>query len=62
MTEAMPFLRNTILLSYDPRSFAPGFLHDSPSGNRKAAPGIFRGGHILFACQRRNQNAHFSAI
>ena len=28
----------------------------------KAAPGIFRGGHILFACQRRNQNAHFSAI
>ena len=38
MTEAMPFLRNTILLSYDPRSFAPGFLHDSPSGNRKADP------------------------
>ena len=27
-----------------------------------AAPEIFRGGHILFACQRRNQNAHFSAI
>ncbi len=24
MTEAMPFLRNTILLSYDPRSFPAG--------------------------------------
>lgn len=24
MTEAMPFLRNTILLSYDTRSFGPG--------------------------------------
>ena len=24
MTEAMPFLRNTILLSYDTRSFAAG--------------------------------------
>lgn len=26
MTEAMPFLRNTILLSYDPRSLCPGRL------------------------------------
>ena len=24
MTEAMPFLQKTILLSYDPRSFRPG--------------------------------------
>ena len=26
MTEAMPFLQKTILLSYDPRSFAAGHL------------------------------------
>ena len=26
MTEAMPFLQKTILLSYDPRPFAGGFL------------------------------------
>ena len=26
MTEAMPFLRNTILLSYDTRSFATGII------------------------------------
>ena len=26
MTEAMPFLRNTILLSYDTRSFPGGLL------------------------------------
>ena len=26
MTEAMPFLRKAILLSYDPRPFAGGFL------------------------------------
>ena len=26
MTEAMPFLRNTILLSYDTRSFLRGLL------------------------------------
>jgi len=26
MTEAMPFLQKTILLSYDPRPFAAGFL------------------------------------
>ena len=26
MTEAMPFLQKTILLSYDPRSFAEGFV------------------------------------
>ncbi len=25
MTEAMPFLQKTILLSYDPRPFAGGF-------------------------------------
>ena len=30
MTEAMPFLRNTILLSYDTRSFAPGFVIINP--------------------------------
>jgi len=27
MTEAMPFLRNTILLSYDTRSFGRGFVY-----------------------------------
>ena len=26
MTEAMPFLQKTILLSYDPRSFGLGFV------------------------------------
>jgi hypothetical protein len=26
MTEAMPFLQKTILLSYDPRSFGMGIL------------------------------------
>ena len=26
MTEAMPFLQKTILLSYDPRSFASGIF------------------------------------
>ena len=26
MTEAMPFLQKTILLSYDPRPFAAGLL------------------------------------
>ncbi len=26
MTEAMPFLQKAILLSYDPRPFAGGFL------------------------------------
>lgn len=26
MTEAMPFLQKTILLSYDPRPFSPGRL------------------------------------
>ena len=26
MTEAMPFLQKTILLSYDPRSFGRGFF------------------------------------
>ena len=26
MTEAMPFLQKTILLSYDPRPFNPGFV------------------------------------
>ena len=33
MTEAMPFLRNTILLSYDPRAFALGcFWMESGGG------------------------------
>ena len=28
MTEAMPFLQKAILLSYDPRPFAGGYLFD----------------------------------
>ena len=28
MTKAMPFLQKAILLSYDPRRFAAGFLFD----------------------------------
>ena len=31
MTEAMPFLQKTILLSYDPRPFAGGSLFSSAS-------------------------------
>ena len=27
MTEAMPFLQKTILLSYDPRSFWRGYIY-----------------------------------
>ena len=32
MTEAMPFLQKAILLSYDPRPFAGGFLFRKKKG------------------------------
>ena len=35
MTEAMPFLQKTILLSYDPRPFLRGFFFCVPCQGRK---------------------------
>ena len=45
MTEAMPFLRNTILLSYDTRSFRMGFSFcDCPQVLLSALPHTARKG------------------
>ena len=38
MTEAMPFLQKTILLSYDPRPFAPGALSRYNSAAKTERP------------------------
>lgn len=36
MTEAMPFLQKVILLSYDPRPFAPGIFYRYRRSQRPA--------------------------
>lgn len=49
MTEAMPFLQKTILLSYDPRPFTPGalFWNDNVNFTDPIPP---RGWHIRGSC------------
>ena len=51
MTEAMPFLRKIILLSYDPRPFAGGYLLSLDGRIEQAVPSAEGGqqsGGLLF--------------
>ena len=43
MTEAMPFLQKTILLSYDPRPFGRGIVFCCKMGVEPSTGGLTRG-------------------
>ncbi len=51
MTEAMPFLQKTILLSYDPRSLPPVSFFEGAPGRKSTARKIFG---IFLAFFRKN--------
>ena len=42
MTEAMPFLQKTILLSYDPRSFRAGLMFEFIPHQKGSLSGAFK--------------------